>query len=100
MGNGSGFEVYGNVGGLQELSEEQRGHLGRFQAIMNQIKEQSESTVNKWEGSGSEEFKAKANEFDNQFNAVNAAFAKVIDATDGAANNYSKLSRHLNGLFE
>ncbi|CAM4036282.1 hypothetical protein GCM10009799_22540 [Nocardiopsis rhodophaea] len=93
------FEVYGNVGGLQNLAEEQQGYLQRFQGIMEQIKTQSSSTVDKWEGSGSPEFQAKAQEFDSHFNQVNSAFAKVIDATDGAANNYRKLSNYLNGLF-
>ncbi|RNL84374.1 WXG100 family type VII secretion target [Halostreptopolyspora alba] len=95
----SGFEVYGNVGGLQGLSADQQGHLSRFQGIMEQIKSQSESTVSKWEGSGNEQFQAKAEEFDSQFEAVNSAFAKLIDATDGAADNYAKLSKHLNNLF-
>ncbi|MBB4934235.1 WXG100 family type VII secretion target [Lipingzhangella halophila] len=95
----SGYEVYGNVGGLQELSADQQGHLSRFQGIMEQIQTQSESTVNKWEGSGNEQFKAKAEEFDSQFSAVNNAFAKLIDATDSASNNYAKLSKHLNNLF-
>ncbi|WP_046470474.1 WXG100 family type VII secretion target [Allosalinactinospora lopnorensis] len=95
----SGYEVYGNVGGLQELSADQQGHLARFQGIMEQIKTQSETTVNKWEGSGNEQFKAKAEEFDSQSASVNSAFAKLIDATDGAAHNYAKLSKHPNNLF-
>ncbi|WP_017594425.1 WXG100 family type VII secretion target [Nocardiopsis potens] len=93
------YEVYGNVAGLQGLAEDQQGHLSRFQAIMEEIKTQSETTVNKWEGSGNEQFKAKAEEFDTQFASVNDAFARVIDATDGAANSYSRLTNYLNNLF-
>ncbi|MBB6174007.1 WXG100 family type VII secretion target [Nocardiopsis mwathae] len=93
------FEVYGNVGGLQNLAFEQQQYLTRFRGIMEQIKNQSEGTVSKWEGSGSPEFQNKATEFDNQFQQVNSAFAKLIDSTDSAADNYGKLSKYLNGLF-
>ncbi|MDA2806229.1 WXG100 family type VII secretion target [Nocardiopsis suaedae] len=95
----SNFEVYGNVSGLQDLSGAQQEHLTRFKAIMDDIRSQSETTVNKWEGSGNDRFKAKAEEFDTQFAAVNDAFAKVIQATDDAASNYGRLSNRLNNLF-
>ncbi|GAA3988690.1 hypothetical protein FOF52_17255 [Thermobifida alba] len=96
---GNQYEVYGNVGGLQDLAATQQGYLGRFQGIMEQIDSQAKDTVGKWEGSGSPEFQAKAEEYNTHFSAVNDAFAKLIDATDGAANNYAKLSNYLNGLF-
>lgn len=96
---GSNFDVYGNVGGLQNLASDQQSHLGRFTAIMSAINEQSESTVSQWEGSGSSQFQAKAQEFDTHFSEVNSAFAKMIDATSDTAGKYDKLTRYLDGLF-
>jgi len=66
---------------------------------MQQIDSQAKGTVSKWEGSGSPEFQAKAEEYNSHFSAVNDAFAKLVDATDGAANNYTRLVNYLNGLF-
>jgi WXG100 family type VII secretion target len=93
------LDVYGDVGGLQNLAADQQAHLGRFAAIMSQINEQSETTVSQWEGSGSATFQAKAQEFDTHFAEVNAAFSKMITATSDTADNYSKLTKYLDSLF-
>ncbi|MDS1270154.1 WXG100 family type VII secretion target [Lipingzhangella sp. LS1_29] len=93
------YEVYGNVGMLEELSADQQGYMSRFHGIMDEIRTQSEDTVNRWEGAGSQEFQAKAEEFDSHFNGVLSAFAKMIDATDESANNYSQLVRTFNNMF-
>ncbi|NYH52444.1 MULTISPECIES: WXG100 family type VII secretion target [Nocardiopsis] len=93
------FDVYGDVGGLEGLASDQQAHLSRFTAIMSQINEQSESTVSQWEGSGSTQFQAKAQEFDAQFSEVNAAFSKMITATSDTADKYGRLTRYLDGLF-
>ncbi|MDE3723054.1 MULTISPECIES: WXG100 family type VII secretion target [Nocardiopsis] len=95
----SNYDVYGDVAGIQGLAEDQQAHLGRFTAIMSQINEQSESTVSKWEGSGSPQFQSKAQEFDTHFSEVNSAFATLIAATSDTADNYGKLTRYLDGLF-
>ncbi|WP_116246336.1 WXG100 family type VII secretion target [Nocardiopsis sp. FIRDI 009] len=96
---GSQFDVYGNVGQLEGLASDQQAHLARFTAIMSQINEQSESTVSQWEGSGSAQFQAKAQEFDSHFAEVNAAFSKMIEATSGTAEKYGRLTNYLNSLF-
>ncbi|OLT28637.1 hypothetical protein BJF83_14750 [Nocardiopsis sp. CNR-923] len=96
---GNQFDVYGNVGQLEGLASDQQAHLARFTAIMSQINEQSENTVNQWEGSGSPQFQAKAQEFDAQFAEVNAAFSKMIAATGDTADKYSRLTRYLDSLF-
>ncbi|GAB2519688.1 WXG100 family type VII secretion target [Nocardiopsis aegyptia] len=96
---GSNLDVYGDVSGLQNLAADQQAHLGRFAAIMSQIDEQSQTTVSQWEGSGSEAFQAKAQEFDTHFSEVNAAFSKMINATSDTADNYSKLTKYLDSLF-
>lgn len=93
------YDVYGDAAGLQGLAEDQQAHLGRFTAIMSQINEQSEMTVNQWEGSGSPQFQAKAQEYDSHFSDVNSAFSKLINATDDTANNYNRLNQYLDGLF-
>lgn len=99
MGSGSNFAVYGDIGGLNQLSADQQAHMGRFAAIMNQIHEQSEKTAGQWGGAGSAQFQTKSQEFDSHFAEVNSAFARLIDATDSTSENYQKLSRYLDGLF-
>ncbi|MGW1678628.1 WXG100 family type VII secretion target [Saccharopolyspora sp. NPDC002376] len=99
MPSGSGFEVYGNVGALQGLAGEQQGYLSRFKAIMATIDSHAKDTIKQWEGSGQPGFQSRSNEYNQQFQSVNNAFAKLIDSTDGAANNYSKLTNNLNNLF-
>ena len=95
----SNYDVYGDASGLQGLAEDQQSHLGRFTAIMSQINEQSETTVSQWEGSGSPQFQAKAQEYDSHFSDVNSSFSNLINATSDTADNYTKLNRYLDGLF-
>lgn len=96
---GNGFEVYGNVGALQGLAGDQQAHMSRFKGIMGQIDAQAQQTLGQWEGAGNPEFRKLSDEYQTHFNAVLSAFAKMVDATDGAADNYQRLCNYLNGLF-
>lgn len=97
--SGAGFEIYGNVGALQSLAGEQQGYLSRFGGIMSTIDAHAKQTLGQWEGAGTAEFTRLNSQYNAHFQSVLSSFAKLVDATDGAGQNYSRLVGTLSGMF-
>jgi WXG100 family type VII secretion target len=96
---GAQYEVGGNVAGLQNLAADQQSYISRFNGILNEINSASKGMLAKWDGGSSEGFSKQHQEYDTHFSQVQAAFNKMVTATDGAASNYSTLMGKMNGLF-
>lgn len=96
---GAGFEIYGNVPALQSLASTQQGYVSRFNGIMSTIDSHAKQTLGQWEGAGTSEFTRLSNQYNTHFQAVLSSFAKLVDATDGASQNYSRLVGVLSGMF-
>lgn len=92
-----GFEVGADLDALRDLNERQLSYVGRFTAIMMEVQQQSKSLTTKWEGS--EEYAAKTEEFDTRFDQVVSAFKRMVDASDGAVDNYNDLKSYWNSIF-
>jgi WXG100 family type VII secretion target len=89
------FEIYADVDGINGLADTQQAYRQRFQALMEQVEAQAQTTVSQWEGSGSDQFKTSADRYHQHFAQVQAAFAKLIGATGEAATSYASLWRYL-----
>ncbi|WP_395726922.1 WXG100 family type VII secretion target [Nakamurella sp.] len=97
--SGAGFEIYGNVGALQSLAGEEQGYVSRFGGIMSTIDSHAKQTLSQWEGAGTTEFTQLSTQYNAHFQSVLSSFAKLVDATDGASQNYARLVGVLSGMF-
>lgn len=93
------YSTYASIPELQQLTEDQEALISQFLGLMSSIWEQSDMTSSRWVGSGSEEFKGEATEFDEHFSLVVSSFQSLASATDDSATTYSGLMRRLDALF-
>jgi uncharacterized protein YukE len=84
---------------LEDLNERQRSYVGRFQEIMLDLEQQASTLLSEWEGAGTEEHTAKVQEFDVRFQQVISAFQRMVDASDGAVDNYRQLTQYFRNIF-
>jgi uncharacterized protein YukE len=95
----SGFEFYLHPGKVQQLASTQQSAWTRFNGIMQAIDGQARSTLSAWEGAGNPQFARANDDYHNHFNAVQAAFTKLIGNTDDAASRGTTLVNRLDGMF-
>lgn len=94
-----GYDVYGNVGALQALSDDQSAYHAKFQAIMQSIDADAKAVIGKWEGAGQAEFHHRSDQYHQHYQSVQAAFSQLISATEAASANYAKLANYLTATF-
>ncbi|WP_163508440.1 WXG100 family type VII secretion target [Fodinicola acaciae] len=93
------YEVGGNVGHLQSLAAEQQGYLNQFNQILGEINNAAQSTLSQWDGAAKDGYSQGHREYDQHYQAVQAAFNKLNSATSDAASQYSALIGKMNNLF-
>jgi uncharacterized protein YukE len=86
---GTGFELYGNVGELQNLAGVQHTYRGRFEAILGQIQSAVGTVTPKWVGAGTAGFQSFNTSTEAEFTDVQAAFNKLATATEDAGTNWN-----------
>ncbi|MDQ3733492.1 MAG: hypothetical protein M3400_05740 [Actinomycetota bacterium] len=94
------YDVYGNVGRLKNLADTQQSFHSRFQTIMDSIDSAARHTLGQWEGAGQAGFTQASAEYERLHTAVQSAFSRLIASTHESADAYSRLTRHLHGLFD
>lgn len=94
------WDVYGNVGLLQNLADTQQSFHGRFQGIMGSIDTVARRTLGQWEGAGQAGFTQASAEYERLHTAVLSAFSRLITSTQETADSYGRLTNHLHGLFD
>lgn len=94
------YDVYGNVGRLNDLAETQQSFHSRFQTIMDSIDSAARQTLGQWEGAGQAGFTRTSAEYERLHTAVQSAFARLITSTHESADSYGRLTHHLQSLFD
>ncbi|GAB3996540.1 hypothetical protein GCM10029992_16960 [Glycomyces albus] len=84
----SGFELHGDVGRLQGLSEVQTSYRGKFDGILGQIQSSVSTAKGQWSGAGLDGFSAFNTSTEGEFTDLQAAFDKLAAATDDSASNW------------
>lgn len=94
------YDVYGNVGLLNNLADTQQGFHNRFQTVMNSIDTVARQTLGQWDGAGQAGFTRASAEYERLHTAVQSAFSRLITSTHESADAYGRLTHHLHGLFD
>lgn len=95
----SPYELYGNVGNLQELAGVQHTYRGRFEAILGEIQGHVSTVQGKWVGAGTEGFGSFNTETSTEFTDVQSAFNKLATATDDAGSNWQTTAARINSRW-
>jgi uncharacterized protein YukE len=96
---GSGFELYGNVGNLQDLAGVQQTYRGRFEAILGELKTHVTTVQGQWVGAGTEGFGTFNTTAEGEFTELQAAFNRFATATDEASGNWSTAMTRINSRW-
>jgi uncharacterized protein YukE len=96
---GQGFELYGNVGELQNLAGVQHTYRGRFEGILGQIQTAVGTVTPKWTGAGLDGFTTFNKSSETEFTDVQAAFNKLATATEDAGTNWDGSISRINGMW-
>lgn len=96
---GSGFELYGNVGNLQELAGVQHTYRGRFEAILGELKGHVATVQGQWTGAGTDGFGTFNTTTEGEFTELQTAFNKLATATDDAGTNWSTAMTRINSRW-
>jgi uncharacterized protein YukE len=96
---GSGFELYGNVGNLQDLAGVQHTYRGRFEAILGELKGHVATVQGQWTGAGTDGFGTFNTTTEGEFTELQAAFNKLATATDDAGSNWSTAMARINSRW-
>lgn len=94
------YDVYGNVGLLQNLADTQQNFHNRFQGVMSSIDTVARQTLGQWDGAGQAGFSQASADYERLHTAVQSAFSRLITSTHESADSYSRLTHHLHGLFD
>lgn len=94
------YDVYGNVGKLENLADTQQSFHNRFQGIMASIDTVARQALGQWDGAGQAGFTQTSAEYVRLHTAVLSAFSRLITGTHESADSYRRLSNHLHGLFD
>ncbi len=94
------WDVYGNVGRLNNLADTQQNFHNRFQGVMNEVDSVAKRTLGQWEGAGQAGFTQASAEYERLHTAVQSAFSRLIASTHESADSYGRLTHQLQGLFD
>lgn len=93
------YDIYGDVGRLNELADNQQSYHARFAGIMDGISTAATQTMSQWSGAGQEGFTATSVEYEQLYESVQQAFTRLIGSTRDSAESYAGLTRSLQSLF-
>ncbi len=94
------WDVYGNVGLLNNLADTQQNFHNRFQTVMNEVDSVAQRTLGQWDGAGQAGFTQASAEYERLHTAVQSAFSRLIASTHESADSYGRLTHQLQGLFD
>ena len=94
------WDVYGNVGLLNNLADTQQNFHNRFQGVMNEVDSVAQRTLGQWDGAGQAGFTQASAEYERLHTAVQSAFSRLIASTHESADSYGRLTHQLQGLFD
>ncbi len=94
------WDVYGNVGLLNNLADTQQNFHNRFQGVMNEVDSVAQRTLGQWDGAGQAGFTQASVEYERLHTAVQSAFSRLIASTHESADSYGRLTHQLQGLFD
>lgn len=94
------WDVYGNVGLLNNLADTQQNFHNRFQGVMNEVDSVAQRTLGQWDGAGQAGFTQASAEYERLHTAVQSAFSRLIASTHESADSYGRLTHQLHGLFD
>ena len=95
----SQFELYGNVGNLQNLAGVQHTYRGRFDGILAQIQGHVATAKGQWTGAGTDGFASFNTASEGEFTELQAAFNKLATATEDAGTNWSGSIARINARW-
>ena len=99
MPAGSQYELYGNPGQLQSLSDLQASYRTRFAGILEQLATVASNAKGNWVGAGSEQYDASHMKHTKEYQDVQAAFGKLIGMTSDASGRWAQTCSFANSRF-
>ncbi|HIW64234.1 MAG TPA: hypothetical protein H9881_17415 [Candidatus Stackebrandtia excrementipullorum] len=96
----AGFELGGDSDVLRTLADQQISHRNEFDRIISDVRSQTAQVLGNWEGGGWEQHDGSGRNFQDYAEMAQAAFQKMISATDDNASAVQQMAARMTSRFE